>query len=50
MFTASMRTYNSKEKALKYTEIEIKVRKATNNDNWGAMSTLMAEIAKATND
>jgi epsin len=33
---------------MNYTEYEIKVRDATNNDPWGASSTLMNEIASAT--
>jgi hypothetical protein len=35
---------------LQYTEIEIKVRNATNNDKWGVSSSSMADIARATND
>ncbi|ORX92886.1 hypothetical protein K493DRAFT_131164, partial [Basidiobolus meristosporus CBS 931.73] len=31
-----------------YTEMEAKVREATNNDPWGASSTLMQEIAQGT--
>ncbi|KAJ5933463.1 hypothetical protein N7454_005792 [Penicillium verhagenii] len=34
---------------MNYTEIESKVREATNNEPWGASTTLMQEIANATN-
>lgn len=34
--------------AMNYTEIESKVREATNNEPWGAPTTLMAQIASAT--
>ncbi|KAI5951308.1 ENT3 [Candida jiufengensis] len=34
--------------AMNLTEIESKVREATNNEPWGAPSTLMAQIASAT--
>ncbi|KAJ5523213.1 hypothetical protein N7513_012757 [Penicillium frequentans] len=34
---------------MNYTEIEAKVREATNNEPWGASTTLMQEIANATN-
>lgn len=37
-----------KNAVMNYTEYEIKVRDATNNDPWGASSTLMNEIASAT--
>lgn len=33
---------------MNYTEIESKVREATNNEPWGAPTTLMAQIASAT--
>ncbi|KAL8920551.1 MAG: hypothetical protein Q9208_006173 [Pyrenodesmia sp. 3 TL-2023] len=33
---------------MNYTEMESKVREATNNEPWGASSTLMQEIANAT--
>ena len=33
---------------MNYTEIEVKVREATNKEAWGASSALMTEIAKAT--
>ncbi|KAF1809389.1 ENTH-domain-containing protein [Eremomyces bilateralis CBS 781.70] len=33
---------------MNYTEMEAKVREATNNEPWGASSTLMQEIASAT--
>ncbi|KAE9975343.1 hypothetical protein EG328_003243 [Venturia inaequalis] len=33
---------------MNYTEMEAKVREATNNEPWGASSTLMQEIATAT--
>ncbi|KAI0127079.1 hypothetical protein BJ170DRAFT_428680 [Xylariales sp. AK1849] len=33
---------------MNYTEMEAKVREATNNEPWGASSTLMQEIANAT--
>ncbi|KIW00810.1 uncharacterized protein PV09_07789 [Verruconis gallopava] len=33
---------------MNYTEIEAKVREATNNEPWGASSSLMQEIANAT--
>ncbi|KAJ5628935.1 hypothetical protein N7490_011163 [Penicillium lividum] len=34
---------------MNYTEIEAKVREATNNEPWGASTTLMQDIANATN-
>lgn len=37
-----------KNVVMNYSEMEIKVREATNNDKWGASSTLMKEIAQAT--
>jgi hypothetical protein len=33
---------------MKLTEIEIKVREATNNDAWGPTGPQMREIARAT--
>jgi epsin len=33
---------------MNYTEMESKVREATNNEPWGASSTLMQEIANGT--
>ena len=33
---------------MNYTEMEAKVREATNDDAWGASSSLMQEIAQAT--
>jgi len=39
-----------KNVVVQYEEIEIKVREATSNDSWGATTTLMSEIAQATND
>lgn len=33
---------------MNYTEMEAKVREATNNEPWGASSTMMQEIANAT--
>ncbi|GAB5358104.1 hypothetical protein AAMO2058_000430000 [Amorphochlora amoebiformis] len=39
-----------KEKVGQYDPIEVKVREATSSDKWGAKSTLMAEIARSTND
>jgi len=33
---------------MNYTEMEAKVREATNNEPWGASSTLMNEIASGT--
>jgi len=39
---------NSKNAVMNYTEMEAKVREATNNEPWGASSTLMLEIAQAT--
>lgn len=33
---------------MNYTEMEAKVREATNNEPWGASSTLMQEIANGT--
>lgn len=39
-----------KNVVIQYDPIEIKVREATSNDAWGAKTTLMAEIARATND
>ncbi|CAG8461807.1 2185_t:CDS:2 [Paraglomus occultum] len=37
-----------KNAVMNYTEMEAKVREATNNEPWGASSTLMLEIAQAT--
>lgn len=37
-----------KNAVLNYTEMESKVREATNNEPWGASSTLMQEIARGT--
>ncbi|RKP05931.1 ENTH-domain-containing protein [Thamnocephalis sphaerospora] len=37
-----------KNAVLNLTEMEAKVREATNNDPWGASSTLMQEIAQGT--
>ncbi|CAJ0917158.1 8232_t:CDS:10 [Entrophospora sp. SA101] len=37
-----------KNVVMNYTEMEAKVREATNNEPWGASSTLMLEIAQAT--
>ncbi|GAB1206639.1 hypothetical protein APSETT445_005329 [Aspergillus pseudonomiae] len=33
---------------MNYTEMEAKVREATNNEPWGASTTLMQEIANGT--
>lgn len=33
---------------MNYTEMEAKVREATNNEPWGASSTMMQEIANGT--
>lgn len=33
---------------MNYTEMESKVREATNNEPWGSSSSLMQEIANAT--
>ena len=33
---------------MNYTEMESKVREATNNEPWGASSTMMQEIANGT--
>ena len=37
-----------KNVVMNYTEMEAKVREATNNEPWGASSTLMQEIAQGT--
>lgn len=37
-----------KASVLNYTEYEAKVHEATNNEAWGASSTLMQEIAQGT--
>lgn len=39
---------NRKNVVLNYTEMETKVHEATNNEPWGASSTLMQEIAQGT--
>ncbi|KAI9496773.1 hypothetical protein BDB00DRAFT_757696 [Zychaea mexicana] len=39
---------NRKNVVLNYTEMEAKVHEATNNEAWGASSTLMQEIAQGT--
>jgi len=33
---------------MNYTEVEAKVREATNDDSWGPHGTIMAEIARYT--
>ena len=38
-----------KNVVFQYTELEAKVREATNSDAWGASSSLMQEIAQGTN-
>ncbi|KAH8914626.1 ENTH-domain-containing protein [Atractiella rhizophila] len=38
----------AKAVVMNYTEMEAKVREATNNDPWGASSSLMQEIAQGT--
>ncbi|KAI9344182.1 hypothetical protein DFJ73DRAFT_840420 [Zopfochytrium polystomum] len=44
-------TFNKvKNAVLQLTEYQVKVLDATNNDPWGASSTLMTEIANATNN
>lgn len=45
-----LKSYYNQAKAvvLNYTEMEAKVRDATNDDPWGASSTLMQEIAQGT--
>jgi ENTH domain len=35
---------------MQYSEYEAKVRDATNNEPWGASSTMMMEMANATHD
>jgi len=44
----SLKAALRKVKDLQYTDIEIKVRDATNNDPWGTKGDLMQEIADAT--
>lgn len=39
-----------KNAVLQYSDIEVKVREATNNDRWGVSTTALAEVARATND
>jgi len=39
-----------KNTMMQYSEIECKVRESTSNDSWGASTSLMSEIARATND
>jgi epsin len=39
---------NRKNVVLNYTEMEAKVHEATNNEPWGASSTLMQELAQGT--
>lgn len=45
-----IKSYYNQAKAvvLNYTEMEAKVREATNDDPWGASSTIMQEIAQGT--
>ncbi|KNZ54465.1 uncharacterized protein VP01_293g7 [Puccinia sorghi] len=45
-----LKSYYNQAKAvvLNYTEMEAKVRDATNDDPWGASSTTMQEIAQGT--
>jgi epsin len=48
-FSGITQAFNQvKNAVMNYTEYEIKVRDATNNDPWGASSTLMNEISLAT--
>lgn len=48
-FNSVTQVFNKvKNAVMNYTEYEIKVRDATNNEPWGASSTLMNEIASAT--
>jgi len=35
---------------MNYTEMEAKVREATNNEPWGASTTMMQEIANGTHN
>lgn len=35
---------------MNYTEMEAKVREATNNEPWGASSSMMQEIANGTHN
>lgn len=39
-----------KNAVLNYSEIQAKTDEATNGDHWGASSTLMNELANATNN
>lgn len=43
-----MATLTTFAAVMNYTEMEAKVREATNNEPWGASSTLMQEIASGT--
>ena len=40
----------SKNVVMNYTEMEAKVHEATNNEPWGASTTLMADIAQGTHN
>lgn len=40
--------YNSTNVVMNYTDAEIKVREATNDEHWGPHSTLSQEIAQLT--
>lgn len=41
-------TFSSTNIVMNYTEVEAKVREATNEEQWGPHGSLMAEIAKET--
>jgi len=48
--TSSIKQIIRKVKDQQYSPIEVKVREATNSEPWGASTTLLAEIARATYD
>jgi hypothetical protein len=41
---------NSMLAVMNYTEMEAKVREATNNEPWGASTSMMQEIASGTHN
>lgn len=49
-YSSSSPVCNRKNVVLNYTEMEAKVHEATNNEPWGASTTLLQEIAQGTHN
>ncbi len=47
-FNPRIVTFSSVNVAMNYTDVEIKVREATNDEQWGPTGTIMQEIATYT--